>query len=30
VLEDGWRLFDYFVDELNSLLAVTKTKEAAR
>ena len=30
VLEDGWRLFNYFVDELNSLLAVTRSKEAAR
>ena len=29
VLEDGWRLFNYFVEELNALLAVTKTKEAA-
>jgi diacylglycerol O-acyltransferase len=29
VLEDGWRLFNYFVDELNALLAVAKTKEAA-
>jgi WS/DGAT/MGAT family acyltransferase len=30
VLEDGWGLFDYFIDELNSLAAVVNTKEAAR
>ena len=30
VLEDGWRLFNYFVDELNALVAVTNAKEAAR
>jgi hypothetical protein len=29
VLDDGWRLFNYFVEELDALLAVTKTKEAA-
>lgn len=30
VLTDGWALFDYFVEELNALVAVTNTKEAAR
>ncbi|WCS20614.1 wax ester/triacylglycerol synthase family O-acyltransferase [Mycobacterium marinum] len=29
VLDDGWRMFDYLVDELNSLTAVASTKEAA-
>ena len=24
VLKDGWVLFDYFVDELNELVALTK------
>jgi WS/DGAT/MGAT family acyltransferase len=30
VLKDGWRLFNYFDDELNALLAVTNSKEPAR
>jgi len=30
VLKDGWVLFNYFVDELDALVAVTRTKEAAR
>ena len=30
VLKDGWGLFNYFVDELDALLAVVNTKEAAR
>jgi len=30
VLADGWRLFNYFVDELDALLAVTPVKEAVR
>jgi WS/DGAT/MGAT family acyltransferase len=30
VLEDGWRLFNYFTDELNALLAVTNPMEAVR
>jgi diacylglycerol O-acyltransferase len=30
VLHDGWRLFDYFVDELNALAAVITPKEVAR
>ena len=27
VLKDGWGLFDYFVDELNALVAVINNKE---
>ncbi len=30
VLKDGWVLFNYFVDELNALVAVANTKEVAR
>ena len=30
VLEDGWRLFNYFVDDLNALLAATNSKVAAQ